>query len=147
MAKKKKEQKVSISQGDEAQARAVLEQYHKLAGKLRSSEDQKQAEEALSIVSDLPEAAQMALLKALSREYHQDAADVLVGINALSPLKSVRKEARRLIKEALAVNERFGTPIYKDFRASLPLVNKLILENPDIVDEDEEEEEEEDEAE
>src|SRR6266699_2090328 len=249
MAKKKKEQKVSISQGDEAQAQAVLERYHKLAGELRSSKDQNQAEEAVSTVSDLPEAAQMALLKALSREYHQDAADVLVGINALSPLKSVRKEARRsllrleeariyprweppierlspvdamqmqavnskvtdlmavieesenqprfwkgfvtdsrdigevdlllmweqgdnnkeviilgfllelwhdgikdffsrvearrLIKEALAVNERFGTPIYKDFRASLPLVNKLILENPDIVDEDEEDEEEE----
>ena len=275
MAKKKKEQKVSISQGDEAQAQAVLERYHKLAGELRSSKDQNQAEEALSTVSDLPEAAQMALLKALSREYHQDAADVLVAVNALSQLKSVRKEARRsllrleeariyprweppierlspvdamqmqavnskvtdlmavieesenpprfwkgfvtdsrdigevdlllmweqgdnnkeviilgfllelwhdgikdffsrveskrsaerlvertkghvkvddcslaearrLIKEALAVNERFGTPIYKDFRASLPLVNKLILENPDIVDEDEEEEEEED---
>jgi len=271
MAKKKKEQKVSISQGDEAQARAVLEQYHKLAGKLRSSEDQKQAEEALSIVSDLPEAAQLALLKALSRENHYDAADVLVAINALSPLKSVRKEARRsllrleearvyphweppierlspvdaiqmqsvnsmvtdlvtsieesenpprfwkgfvtdsqdrgevdlllmweqgnnykdvlvlglllelwhdgvkdffsrveskrsaerliehtkdrvnfvdcslaearrLIKEALEVNKQNGTPIYKDFRASLPLVNKLILENPDIVDEDEDEE-------
>src|SRR5205823_6163698 len=275
MAKKKKEQKVSISQGDEAQAQAVLERYHKLAGELRSSKDQNQAEEAVSTVSDLPEAAQMALLKALSREYHQDAADVLVAVNALSQLKSVRKEARRsllrleeariyprweppierlspvdamqmqavnskvtdlmavieesenpprfwkgfvtdsrdigevdlllmweqgdnnkeviilgfllelwhdgikdffsrveskrsaerlvertkgnvkvddcslaearrLIKEALAVNERFGTPIYKDFRASLPLVNKLILENPDIVDEDEEDEEEED---
>src|SRR5437588_3731792 len=49
-------------------------------------------------------------------------------------------EARRLIKEALAVNKQNGTPIYKDFRASLPLVNKLILENPDIVDEDEDEE-------
>src|SRR6266550_9466695 len=95
MAKKKKEQKVSISQGDEAQARAVLEKYHNLAGKLRSSKDQKQAEEALSTVSGLPEAAQMALLKALSREHHHDAADLLVAINALSPLKSVRKEARR----------------------------------------------------
>jgi tetratricopeptide (TPR) repeat protein len=270
MAKKKKEQKVSISQGDEAQARTVLEQYHTLAGKLRSSKDQQQAEEALSTVSGLPEAAQMALLKALSREYHHDAADLLVAINALSPLKSVRKEARRsllrleeariyprweppierlspvdaiqmqsvnsmvtdlvtsieesenpprfwkgfvtdtrdigevdlllmweqgnkykdvlvlgfllelwhegikdffsrveskrsaerliehtkgrlkvvdcslaearrLIKEALAVNKQYGTPIYKDFRASLPLVNKLVLENPDIVDEEEEE--------
>lgn len=270
MAKKKKVQKVSISQGDEAQAQAVLEQYHTLAGELRSSKDQKQAEEALSTVSDLPEAVQMALLRALSKEVHHDAADLLVAINALSPLKSVRKEARRsllrleevriyphweppierlspvdaiqmqtvnsmvtdlvtsieesenpprfwkgfvsdtreigevdlllmweqgnnykdvlvlgfllelwrdgikdffsrveskrsaerliehtkgklevvdcslaearrLIKEALEVNKRYGTPIYKDFRASLPLVNKLVLENPAIVDEDEEE--------
>ena len=113
MAKKKKEQKVSISQGDEAQAQAVLERYHKLAGELRSSKDQNQAEEALSTVSDLPEAAQMALLKALSREYHQDAADVLVAINALSQLKSIRKEARRslLRLEEARIYPRWEPPI------------------------------------
>ena len=37
----------------------------------------------------------MALLKNLSKEHHTDAADVLVAINELSPVKSVRKEARR----------------------------------------------------
>src|SRR5205823_12889357 len=98
MAKKKKEQKVSISQGDKAQAQAVLERYHKLAGELRSSKDQNQAEEAVSTVSDLPEAAQMALLKPLPREYHQDAADVLVGINALRRPKSARQAARRSLR-------------------------------------------------
>ena len=108
MAKKKKEQKVSISQGDEAQAQAVLERYHKLAGELRSSKDQNQAEEAVSTVSDLPEAAQMALLKALSREYHQDAADVLVAVNALSQLKSLRKEARHVQEGVNFRVERLG---------------------------------------
>ncbi|HAE82986.1 MAG TPA: hypothetical protein DCK85_06320 [Ktedonobacter sp.] len=262
MTKKKKEQKVTITQEDEAQARAVLEQYHTIAGKLRSSVDQEQEKAALSTVSSLTEAAQMALLKALSREHHTDAADVLNAIYELSPMKSIHKEARRslirleevriypqwepsverlspideirsaaimeeasyparfwkgyvtdsrdvgevqlmllweqgkdykdvrllgfllefwhdgvkdfftrieskrsverlveqtstntdlvdcslakgrrLIEEALAVNKKYGTPIHKDFRLSLSLVNKLVLENPDIPDEEEEEEE------
>ncbi|HCF84642.1 MAG TPA: hypothetical protein DEV72_05530, partial [Ktedonobacter sp.] len=95
MTKKKKEQKVTITQEDEAQARAVLEQYHTIAGKLRSSVDQEQEKAALSTVSSLTEAAQMALLKALSREHHTDAADVLNAIYELSPMKSIHKEARR----------------------------------------------------
>lgn len=264
MTKKKKEQKIAITQDDEAQARVVLEQYHTIAGKLRSSVDQEQAEAALSTVSSLTEAAQMALLKALSREHHVDAADVLNAIYELSPIKTVHKEARRslirleevriypqwessverlspideirnaaiveeanyparfwkgyvtdsrdvgevqllllweqgidykdvrilglllefwhdgikdfftrieskrsverlvaqtstntdlvdcslakgrrLIEEALAVNNKYGTPIHKDFRLSLSTVNKLVLENPDIGDEEDEEFEEE----
>ncbi len=266
---KKKEQKVVASQEDEAQATAILEQFHALAGTLRSSTNQKQTEEALSPITDLSEGAQMALLKALSNERHNDAADVLIAINVLSPIKNIRKEARRslirleqvriypqweptvertspleaiqsamlmeessnpprfwkgvisdtrdvgevqmmliweqgkdykdarvlgfllefwhdgikdfytrleskrsvdkllesieakeilidcslakgrrLIEEALAVNKKYGTPVHKDFRLSISLVNKLVLENPDIVDEeevDEEFEEEEDE--
>jgi len=43
----------------------------------------------------MPEGAQMALLKALSKEHHADAADVLIAVNELSPAKSVRKEAKR----------------------------------------------------
>src|SRR2546423_5603709 len=95
MTKKKKEQKVTITQEDEAQAQTVLEQYHTIARKLRPSIDQKQAEAALSTVSDLTEAAQMALLKALSREHSTDAAHLLNAIYELSPMKSIRKEAHR----------------------------------------------------
>jgi tetratricopeptide (TPR) repeat protein len=258
---KKKEQKVVVSQEDEAQAQAAIEQYHTLAKALRSSTDQKQTEEVLSPVTGLSEGAQMALLKALSNERHIDAADILSAINVLSPIKSIRKEARRslirleqvriypqwepalerispieaiqsamnseesvnpprfwkgvlsdtrdvgevqmmllweqgkdykdvrvlgfllelwhdgikdfftrleskrsvdqllesleaeeklidcslakgrrLIEEALAVNKKYGTPVHKDFRLSISLVNKLVLENPDIVDEEEDEE-------
>src|SRR6266852_3819090 len=92
---KKNEQKVIVSQEDETQAQAALEQYHTLAKALRSSTDQKQTEEVLSPVTVLYEGAQMALLKALSNERHIDAADVLSAINVLSPIKSIRKEARR----------------------------------------------------
>ena len=92
---KKKVQKVTVSQADEAQAQEVLEQFHTLAGELRSSKNQQEAEAALSTITGLPEAAQVALLLALSKERHSDAADVLIAINQLSPEKNIRKEARR----------------------------------------------------
>jgi hypothetical protein len=92
---KKKDQKISVSQADEAQARSVLGQFHQIAKELHSSTDQKEAETALTAITSMPETAQMALVKALSRERHTDAADVLTAINALSPGKNIRKEARR----------------------------------------------------
>src|SRR5439155_7945095 len=91
----KKDHKVSISQADEAQAQALLGQFHQIAKELHTSTDQKQAETVLTPVTNLSEAAQMALLKALSKEHHTDAADVLTAINELSPNKNIRKEARR----------------------------------------------------
>ena len=92
---KKKDQKISVSQADEAQARSVLGQFHQIAKELHSSTDQKEAEKALTAITSMPETAQMALVKALSRERYTDAADVLTAINALSPDKNIRKEARR----------------------------------------------------
>ncbi len=92
---KKKDQKISVSQADEAQARSVLGQFHQIAKELHSSTDQKEAETALTTITSMPETAQMALVKALSRERHTDAADVLTAINELSPGKNIRKEARR----------------------------------------------------
>ncbi len=94
MAKKKNTQ-IAVSQEDNTQAQHILEQYHEIAGNLHTSTDQKQAEDALTEINNMPEGAQIALLKALSKELHTDAADVLIGINELSPIKSVRKEARR----------------------------------------------------
>ena len=94
MAKKKNTQ-ITVSQEDNTQAQHVLEQYHQIAGNLHTSADQEQAEAALTEINNLPEGAQMALLKALSKELHTDAADVLLALNELSPVKSVRKEARR----------------------------------------------------
>src|SRR5713101_6825211 len=92
---KKKNAPVSISQEDNVQAQQILAQYHQIANDLHMSTNQKQAEDLLANINNMPEAAQMALLKALSKEQHTDAADVLIAINELSQLKSVRKEARR----------------------------------------------------
>ena len=92
---KKKDQKISVSQEDDAQAQSVLGQFHQIAKELHSSTDQKEAETALTAITSMSEGAQMALLKALSRERHTDAADVLTAINELSPIKNIRKEAHR----------------------------------------------------
>jgi len=92
---KKKTAPLSFSQEDNERAQQVLEHYRQIAGNLHTSADQKQAEAALTEINDMSEAAQMALLMALAKERHSDAADVLSAINVLSPMKSVRKEARR----------------------------------------------------
>src|SRR2546421_1985275 len=94
MAKKKNTQ-IAVSQEDNTQAQHILEQYHEIAGNLHTSTDQKQAEDALTEINNMPEGVQIALLKALSKELHTDDADVLIAINELSPIKSVRKEAKR----------------------------------------------------
>ncbi|HEX6551261.1 MAG TPA: tetratricopeptide repeat protein [Ktedonobacteraceae bacterium] len=59
------------------------------------STTREQAEAALAEINSMTEAAQVALSKALAKERHTDAADVLLAINELSPVKGARKEARR----------------------------------------------------
>ena len=112
MAKKKHTQP-SISQEESKQAQQLLEQYHAVANNLHESSDQKQAETALTEINDMPEGVQMALVKALSKETNTDAADVLSAINALSPSKNVRKEAKRsLIKlEETKIYPHWSPPI------------------------------------
>jgi len=92
---KKKATPISVSQEEHTQVQHVFEQYHQIANNLHVSEDQKQIETALAEINTLSESGQMALLKQLSKENEVDAADLLIAINELSPLKSVRKEARR----------------------------------------------------
>jgi tetratricopeptide (TPR) repeat protein len=93
--KNKKKSPAAASQSDSKQAQSLFEQYHEIAQALRSSSDQPQAEVALESVSNEPEAVQMALLKLLAKTNDADAANVLLALNTLSPLKEVRKEARR----------------------------------------------------
>lgn len=96
MAKiKKKTTQLVISQEQNVQAQPLFDQYHKIAEDLHASTNQEQVEAALSEINSMPEGAQVALLKALSKEHHPDAADVLLAINELSPIKEIRKEARR----------------------------------------------------
>lgn len=96
MAKaKRKSKSIPVLQQDNTQVQQMLERYHEVANNLHSSSDQKQAEAALAEINNMPEGVQIALLKALSKEHHTDAADILIAINELSPTKSIRKEARR----------------------------------------------------
>ena len=117
---KKKTKPISIAQEDNIEAQHVLEQYHQVAQNLRQSTDQKQAESALTEINNMPEGAQIALLKALSKEPHTDAADVLLAINELSPIKSVRKEARR------SLIQLEGARIYPGWRP--PIQQPLALQ-------------------
>src|SRR6266568_1018260 len=92
---RKKETDTVVSEEDNAQVQLMLGQFHQLAGNLHSSSSQEEAGAVLSDINSMPEASQLALLKALSKEHDTDAADVLIAINELSPNKSIRKEARR----------------------------------------------------
>ncbi len=110
---KKKQQQNPVSQEASLQAQHTFERYQEIASDLHASKDQEQVEEALTEINALPEDAQMALLKELSKEKQSDAADVLVAINELSSLKEVRKEARRsLIRlEGARIYPRWKPPI------------------------------------
>ncbi len=81
---------------------------------LRGRVDQQQAESVLSEINTLPERVQIALLKALAKEHHTDAADVLTAISEWSPMKEVRKEARR------ALIQLEGVRIYPQWKPAVP---------------------------
>jgi tetratricopeptide (TPR) repeat protein len=114
MAKtKKKTTQTLVSQEHNTQAQQMLEQYHQIAHNLHASTNQEQAEAALTEINNLPEGAQMALIKALSKEPNTDAADVLIAVNELSPAKGIRKEARRsLIRlEEVRIYPKWRPPV------------------------------------
>lgn len=117
---RKEDSSEAISQEDAAQVQDVLGQIHSIAKDLHSSSDQKEAEAALAAVNSLTEAAQMALLKGLSKEHDTDAADVLRAINELSPIKAIRKEARRsLIRlQESRIYPKWSPPVEPAIQAS-----------------------------
>src|SRR6266567_5847344 len=112
MTKKKQTQTPALQGGNE-QVQQVLALYHQIADGLRGSKDRPQAETALAEINNAPEGVQIALLKELAKENHVDAADVLIALNELSSLKSVRKEARRsLIRlEGMKIRPDWEPPI------------------------------------
>ncbi len=127
MAKKKKKPALSTSQLDTAQAHDILERYHQAASLLRKTTSRKQAEEALGEINGLPEAAQVALAKALAREQHTDAADLLVAINELGSQKNARKEAKRsLIQlEGRRIYPNWKPPVEQHIFSTLPATTPL----------------------
>ncbi len=102
-----------LSQEDNAQIQNLLANYHQIAQYIQQSTNQSQVESALTPISALAENAQLAFLKALVKENTIDAADILVAVNAFSPHKEVRKEARRaLIRlEGAKIYPQWSAPI------------------------------------
>src|SRR5438067_1689246 len=95
MTRKKELALSSLSQEDTQQVQHLLAQYHHIAETLHSSSNRADVEAALKPFDALSEAAQLAAMKALSKETTADAADMLTAINTLSTSKEIRKEARR----------------------------------------------------
>jgi tetratricopeptide (TPR) repeat protein len=93
----KKQMDSSVSQGNNAQIQRLLEQRHEIAEALHSSTSRAQAETALAEFTNIDEAGQLALLKALAKQHDTDAADILLAINELTANKAIRKESRRAL--------------------------------------------------
>ncbi|GAC1366385.1 MAG: hypothetical protein NVSMB44_29980 [Ktedonobacteraceae bacterium] len=94
---RKKDAENQLSETDTSQVQDLLSQYKQIADNLHASSDRAGAEQALTAITALPEAGQIAFLKLLAKTSEAAAADVVVAINALSPHKEARKEARRAL--------------------------------------------------
>src|SRR5207245_867512 len=91
----KRESDALLPQEENERVQHLLDQFHQIAGELHASTNQEEVEAILTDINRLAEPSQVAFLKALSRENENDAADIVIALNELSPHKSIRKEARR----------------------------------------------------
>ncbi len=94
---KKKDTPFQISQEENEQVESIVQGYRQRAQTLRETADRQQVETALADINALPEAAQMALLAALTKESTSEAAVILLAIHQFGSLKAVRKEAKRAL--------------------------------------------------
>lgn len=84
-------------QVDESQIQPLLDRRQEIAEALHGCTSRAEAQRILADVFTASEVTQMALLKTLARTRDSDAADLLLAVHELAPIKSVRKEARRAL--------------------------------------------------
>lgn len=84
-------------QVDEGQVQLLLARRQAIAEGLHGCTSRAEAQRILADVFTADEATQMGLLKMLARTRDSDAADLLLAIHELAPIKPVRKEARRAL--------------------------------------------------
>ncbi len=137
---KKKATSLPVSQEELMQVQHLLAQVHQIANKLQSSVNENEAHDALTEINALSEGAQMALLKALAKEHDTDAADVLITVNELSPIKNVRKEARRsLIQlEEIRVYPQWQAPVARASFLQLDTTPQGLIPDDADLEEDQE---------
>ncbi|HEU5229669.1 MAG TPA: tetratricopeptide repeat protein [Ktedonobacteraceae bacterium] len=82
---------------DTKQVQQQLEQYHQVAQALRSTTTPTQVETVITPINEMPEATQVAFLKALTKEGTLDAVDVIQAVNLFATVKETRKAARRAL--------------------------------------------------
>ena len=95
MAKNNKGKQPERTPQEDEQIQDILAQYNQIARNLKKSRNEDQIGDALSAIFELPETAQIGLLKALAKEHTTPAADIVLAVNTYAPIKEVRKEARR----------------------------------------------------
>lgn len=94
MAAHKKTQTEAL-QVDEARVQQLLARRQSFAEELHGSTSRVEAQGVLADIFTADEVTQLGLLKALARTRDVNAADLLLAVHELAPLKAVRKEARR----------------------------------------------------
>jgi tetratricopeptide (TPR) repeat protein len=82
-------------QADETQVQLLLARRQAFAEELHGCTSRAEAQRLLADVFAADKATQMALLKTLARTRDSDAADLMLAVHELAPIKEVRKEARR----------------------------------------------------
>jgi tetratricopeptide (TPR) repeat protein len=110
---RKKEPETVLSQQEAEQIQHLLAHYETVAQALHTSKNQTEAEAALRPIHDLPEAVQVSLLRELAKVSSSAVADIVVALNALSTLKEVRKEARRVLLrlESAKIYPQWNPPV------------------------------------
>ncbi|GCE06292.1 tetratricopeptide repeat protein [Dictyobacter aurantiacus] len=121
----KKNADVHLTSEEAEQVENIQQQYPTIATRLHESKDQAQVGAALAEIFALSEAAQLALVKSLAKTNRADGADILVAINAVSPNKEVRKEARRglLRLESSKVTPHWSAPVAQTAAVQLNVSN------------------------
>lgn len=95
---KKQQQDGLLTQAIQEQIQQQLTRYKELAHELNKRSRQNQSsEDVLTTIIEMDEPTQLALVKALGAEGTVEAADVVQALQNYTPLKTVRKEARRAL--------------------------------------------------
>src|SRR5438270_7431920 len=142
---RKKAGRMPVSQQNNEQAQRLLGQFHEIAQRLHKSRSEAEVETALNEINDMPESAQMVLLKALSKERNVDGADILEAVYEFSPIKAVRKEARRCL---IGLEESRIYPQWSWRVGRVPAAQFVPRYFPDaMMDEDDDDEDDEDDGE
>lgn len=117
MGKNNKGKQPEKTPQESEQIQDILANYRQIATNLKKSRNEEQIGIALAPIFDAPEAVQLGLLKMLAKERTVPAADIVLAVNTYTPVKEVRKEARR------SLIQLEGTNIYPEW--TMPSVMSL----------------------
>jgi tetratricopeptide (TPR) repeat protein len=71
------------------------------------------------------------------RSFEKFLTQMIASMDDIKTKNCTLAQGRRLLLDALAINKQYGTTPHKDYRLNLSLINQLILEVPDLDEDDE----------